>query len=418
MKISQRDRQILRDLAKKQLDISQHPEMQKLKKEWTLHNDCKGTRPMITVELYTFSGEIIPPLLKCEGEWARQIEARLYSNYVNFKLFGDDTPVLDYFPIYYDTKFIPFGIEFKTIHSKSDQNSLGHKFVEVIKDLKKDKHILKKSEFSIDKTAHLKTMDALNDIFGDILPVRLTGQSLYCTLTQDLVHLMGMENFFISLLDYPEEINTVLSNLADDYIEYYKALEREGVILPTTGGQLLRQGSFCYTEDLPGYDELEKRPLSSKDVWGFMDSQETVGVDPEIFKEIVFPAYKKVAEHFGLLSYGCCEPVDPIWESCISTLENLRKVSISPWCNEEYMGRRLCGKNIIYHRKPSPNFLGVGKDVDEEAVRSHIRKTLNAAKGCHLEFSQRDVYQINNTPEKVKRYVSIIREECENFYTK
>lgn len=415
MKISKHDKQILRDLAKKQLEMSQLPEMQHLKKEWTLHNDCKGKRPMITIELDTFSWEIIFPLLRCEGDTARAIEAKMHSNMVNFELFHDDTPVLDYFPVYYDTSIKPFDIEVKTVHSKSDQSSLGHQFVETISDLQEDFHLLKKSSFSIKKDAHIKKMNMLKDIFGDILPVKLTGQSLYCTLTQNLLHIMGMENMFFALMDYPHEVNTALMMLADDYIEYFKLLESEGLILPTTGGELLRQGSFCYTEDLPGYDEHNKRVFTSKDIWGFMDSQETVGVDPEIFKEIIFPAYKKVAENFGLLSYGCCEPVDTIWESCISKLDNLRKVSISPWCNEEYMGNQLCGKKIIYHRKPSPNFLGVGKDLDEDAVRSHIQKTVQAAKGCTLEFSQRDVYQINNSPNKVKRYVEIIREECENF---
>lgn len=415
MIISQHDKQILRDLAKRQFEISQLPQMQQLKKEWTLHNDCKSQRPMITIELNTFSWEIIPPLLRCEEQAARTIEASLYSNIVNFELFCDDTPALDYFPVYYNASIKPFDIEVKTIHSKTNKDSLGHQFIAVIEDLEEDFHLLKKSSFSIDKTAHILKMDMLNDIFGDILPIRLTGQSLYCTLTQDLVHIMGMENLFFALADCPDKVKTALLMLADDYIEYYKLLEMEEMILPTTESQLLRQGSFCYTGDLPSYDELSKRAFTSRDIWGFMDSQETVGVDPEVFKEIIFPAYKKVAENFGLLSYGCCEPVDPIWESCISSFNNLRKVSISPWCNEEYMGERLYGKKIIYHRKPSPNFLGVGKDLDEDAVRSHIRKTLKAAKGCTLEFSQRDVYQITNSPDKVKRYVQIIREECENF---
>jgi biotin operon repressor len=64
-------------------------------------------------------------------------------------------------------------------------------------------------------------------------------------------------------------------------------------------------------------------------------------------------------------------------------------------------------------RKPTPNLLGVGAELDEQAVTEHINKTLKAAKGCHIEFIQRDVYKINNTPDKVRRYVDLIRNCCE-----
>ena len=43
--------------------------------------------------------------------------------------------------------------------------------------------------------------------------------------------------------------------------------------------------------------------------------------------------------------------MDPIRERCLSKLTNLRKVSSSPWCSEEYMGERLRGSKVIYHRK-------------------------------------------------------------------
>jgi len=68
----------------------------------------------------------------------------------------------------------------------------------------------------------------------------------------------------------------------------------------------------------------------------------------------------------------------------------------------------------VYHRKPSPNYLGVGANLDETAFREHIRKTLRTAKGCTLEITQRDVYTINNDEAKAKRYVDVIREEIVN----
>lgn len=78
------------------------------------------------------------------------------------------------------------------------------------------------------------------------------------------------------------------------------------------------------------------------------------------------------------------------------------------------MGEVLKGTRVIYHRKPSPNYLGVCDVLDEEAVRRHIRKSLIAARGCKMEITQRDVYTLNHDPNKGRRFVELIRQEIEN----
>ena len=120
-----------------------------------------------------------------------------------------------------------------------------------------------------------------------------------------------------------------------------------------------------------------------------------------MYEEFIFPTTREYLTCSDF-SYGCCEPVDPIWDNCLSKCENLRKVSISPWCNEELMGEKLRGTKVIYHRKPSPNFIGVDEVFDEEGWRQHIIKTLKAARGCNLEISQRDVYSLKGDLETCK----------------
>ena len=225
-----------------------------------------------------------------------------------------------------------------------------------------------------------------------------------------------MEQMFMNMIDYPELFLQMMDRIVDDTNAYYRMLEEKQLILPTTGCNGVGNGTFAFTNELPKSAEELGRPLTSKDVWGFMDSQETVGVSSQMFEELIFPCYEKIAKNYGLMSYGCCEPVDSIWDNCLSKLDNLRKVSISPWCNEEFMGERLRGSKVIFHRKPSPNYLGVDRVLDEDAFRAHIRKTVQAARGCKLEIAQRDVYTIHNNEEKARRYVAIIREEIENHW--
>ena len=71
MKINKKDLVVIRDLAKKQVEIANSEAMQSLHREWLLHNTFKGDRPMVTIELGTFGKDIIPAMLQCEGEEAR-----------------------------------------------------------------------------------------------------------------------------------------------------------------------------------------------------------------------------------------------------------------------------------------------------------------------------------------------------------
>ena len=411
------ERERLRELARKQLEYAKSELNQKRIKEWYLHNDLKGERPMVQLEMWTFEQEIIPQRLKCVTPKARALEAQLYRNFLNRELFDDDRVVPDYFPLSYDAWFRMFDIEVKVENAQLDgHQSLGHHFIPCLEDLEDDyeEGKIKPSTFGVDLERTEKKKQFIEEMIGDILPVKIQMDCLYSVPTQMLVHIMSMEQMMFNMYDYPELFKKMMGQIADDTLAYYRMLEEKKLILPTTTFESVGQGTFAFTNDLPGEDVFRERPFTTKDVWGFMDSQETVGISPQMYEEFIFPCYQKISSQYGLLSYGCCEPVHPIWERCISKLENLRKVSISPWCDEAYMGEQLRGSQVIYHRKPSPNYLGVDRILDEDALREHIRTTLRAAKGCKVEFTQRDVYTIHNDLDKARRYIEIIREEIEN----
>ena len=79
------------------------------------------------------------------------------------------------------------------------------------------------------------------------------------------------------------------------------------------------------------------------------------------------------------------------------------------------MGEALKGTNVIYSRKPSPNYLGVGS-FDEEAFTSHIKKTIRAARGCHAEILFRDIYTLTDDNTKAGRAVEIVRHLIEEMW--
>ncbi len=410
--MNNKDRERLRYLANHQLEIANSPKNLERVELWKRHNMYKGERPPIHIEVGSFAHEVINPLLQCEDEQARWIEYKLINNFVNMELFDDDKVVPPYFQQTYDIYFTLFGHHIKqTVVKKADGTEMGHQFEHIIDDLADDfDKILQPTIYGVNKESTTQKNGLFNDIFGDILPVRLVSDGLYSTPTQHMVHMMGMENMLYSMYDYPDEFKEMMDRIADAYVAYFKHLESENVLLQNKSFEWVCQGSLAF------YDEPDKQgQIKTTDLWGFMDSQETVGISPEMYREFIFPCYYKIASMFGRLNYGCCEPVHPHWDT-IKTLPNLKKVSISPWCDEDFMAEQLRGSGIIYHRKPNPTFLGVGATLDEDATRKHIEKTIKTARGCKLEFAQRDVYTVNNDMNKVRRFVEIIRESIENHW--
>ena len=407
-----KDRERLRYLAAHQMELANSQKNLDRVALWKRHNMCKGERPVIHIEVDTIAHEALKPKLECEDDFARRIEYRLLHNMINLETFDDDKVIAPYFQTGFHSWFTLFGHNIKqSIVKKEDGTEMGHTFEHIIDDLGDDfDKILTPSQYGVDREGTMRYVDSLNDIFGDILPVKLVSDCLYAVPTQKVVHMMGMENMLYSMYDYPDEFKEMMNRIANDYIAYFKLLEKEGMLLQNHAFESVGQGTLAFYDE-----EVKSGPVKTTDLWGFMDSQETVGMSPDMFREFIFPYYKRIAENFGRLSYGCCEPVSAFWDD-IKTLPNLKKVSISPWCDEEYMANELKGSGIIYHRKPSPNFLGIGANLDEAAFREHIEKTLKTARGCNVEITQRDVYTVNNDINKVKRYVEIIRESIENCW--
>ncbi len=362
---------------------------------------------MLTIEIGTFAHQLLPQMLTCEGEWAREIEEELLRPMVNFEKFQDDTLIADYIGVSERKKFIPFGLPVK----RQETGGLGHHFIPYLHDLEEDFSLLKPSEFSVDEEAAQRRMEIYTDLFGDILPVKRVSGCLYSCPTQDIVHIMNMDDMFMAMIDDEDRFVQMLDQLTDDYLAWFELAAQKGQLVSGAEMQWLAQGSYCFTDELPE----GKVNATLKDMWLFMDSQETSGISPAMFRDLVFPSYKKMMDRCGLVSYGCCEPVHALWDDCLSKVENLRKVSISPWCDEQFMGERLAGSRVTYLRKPPATILGLDEPLNEDAARETFRNTAIAARGCKLEIAQRDVYLVNHDPDKVRRYVEIGREELENW---
>ena len=151
-KVTRTELERLRALAREQAEIAGSDSMKRLYADWARHGRFeKNARPMLTIEMYTFADEIIPGMLQCETPRARELEARLLSNMIPHKLFGDDTPVRSYIPVHLKKQFVPFGLETrKECSGDSSYVGAGHRFLTYLEDLEEDWNLLGKSRYCVD----------------------------------------------------------------------------------------------------------------------------------------------------------------------------------------------------------------------------------------------------------------------------
>lgn len=97
-------------------------------------------------------------------------------------------------------------------------------------------------------------------------------------------------------------------------------------------------------------------------------------------------------------------------------ITDLKKVSISRWCDQNFMADALRGTETVFSRKPSPNFLSVDRTLDEADWAAHIRETLEATRGVSVEFVMRDVTSVHGDLSKVRRAVEIARREIDCYF--
>ena len=413
------EKQYLRELAMTQAELANSALMKEREKMWYDHNECKGIRPMIAAGEGHYWREIWPQL-QCEDPLAREMEYQLQNQIQRVELIGDDKVTPDFYAIRYTVRGPVGGLGEKTVRSETGavtDGTTGYHIIPQIEIIEDDFHKLTPTQFHFPKEELEEKKARVEDIIGDILPAKLVN----CTNDwgpspmRDVIGLMGMENAYMAMAAEPEEFHRLMEFLTEEAIRLYRFEEESGCMYLNNRNHETGSGNWCFTRELPQPDFTGK--VRSVDTWGHLNAEDSAEISPDMFREFVLPYQKRLAKEFGLIYYGCCEPASRFWENGIDQIENVRKLSISPWCDVRYMGERLAGKNIILSRKPKDYYyLGTQVNLDEEAFRQNIRETVEATKGCKMEYILRDVLTIHGNTGKVKRAIEIIREETEDSY--
>ena len=210
------------------------------------------------------------------------------------------------------------------------------------------------------------------------------------------------------LIEWPEYVHKLMNLLCEGILDMLDFLQENGLLALNNGGTYVGSGGFGFTDELPKPGYYLGKEVTTMDMWGLVESQETVSVSPEMYNEFIFPYHKRVAERFGLNCYGCCEGYDGRWRY-VKNLPRLRRVSVSPWSKWETITEFL-DKNYIASIKPSPSHLAL-TNMNEDIVRGEINKALSCSRNCVPELIMKDNNTLGNNPRNASRWVEIAREE-------
>ncbi len=403
--IAEEERRLLRELAARVAAVAARPRQEEMRRLWLRHNRLEPTRPLIICDPENGWNEIIRAGdLACSSRLARHWEMVLRKELFWGERMLDDRPIEAVFHLGYTATDSGYGVEERYV-----QNAPGgsYSWIPALRS-RADLDRLRVPRIQMDQETTRAAAELAREVFDGLLSVRLTGLWWWSLgLSYDLVLLRGMQQVMLDMFDEPSFVHELMAFLTEAAQSKLDFLEASSLLSLNTA-YYLPPGGFGHTEELPAAGYRGK--VRTADMWGFAESQETVGVSPEMFAEFIFPYQLRLLERFGLASYGCCEPLERRWDT-IRTIPRLRKVSVSAFADAERMAGQLQDR-YCYCWKPHPADLAVPA-LNQEAVRAKLRRTFQITRGCRVEVLMQDNHTIGGNPQNVVDWVRIAREEAE-----
>ena len=414
--VTEKDRQVLRTLATRFAEIASGEDMAIRKREWKALRDLKPERPMILFETFSVSGFVTDEDLKCDHPILRNVEKSMLYPIKQYDELKDDIVLEKYLRLAWQIHRSNYGVD---IVEKQADNSMAYMSnfpIQTPDDLKK----LKKRDFSVDREKTLYLKSVLEEIFGDLLPVHVGNYDNFfrdlgfnpfvglntTVFTMDLFKLIGNENLLSWPFEHPEALTEILEFLMDDRRRFLKWLKDETILTLNSDNQHAGPSGYGYVSELPDLNsDIE---VDYKDCWCWVESQETNLFSPKMFDEWFLPYLADYANYFGLVSYGCCEPVYDRIEFVKKAIPKLRTVSISAWNNFE-KAAEILGKEYVFCSKPNPAFIS-GEKPFWESAKKDIEHIFACTRNQPVEFIYRDVYDVGGDMSRLSKWVQMVKE--------
>jgi hypothetical protein len=285
-----------------------------------------------------------------------------------------------------------------------ERMGLSQHFVEQLATIE-DVEALKTPVIEVDPEGDQKRLDMMSEILDGILPVRLTGCMRHSGLWDLITTKISPERMLYDLIDRPEYVAVLINKFVEMENGVLDQYEAHG-LLEAAPADIHCTGAFCDDLPSPGYDG---KKATAKDTWVFSMAQMFSEVSPEMQDEFDITPLKPLLERYGLVYYGCCEPLHNKID-IVRKIRNVRKISISPWANKEIAAANIHG-DYVFSAKPNPAYVAMGS-FDADLVRKDLAETVEICRrhNTPCELILKDVSTVCKDPARLSQWEKIAME--------
>lgn len=395
------DREVLRALAGEVAAIAALPIQAEKRRMWRRLNALTPVRPMVMIDQVCWSEleEADPQslALRCQNGWCRHFEQQLRRILHQWRHFAVDMVVEPWInvPLAIHNSGFGIGVVEEQVATDTANNVVSHAYSNVLtRDEDLEKVLLPR--ISHDRAESERRLEQAEAIFGGVLPIRPWGADPYLSIWDPISTWMGAEGVLMGLADRPEFMHALAERMTQGYLGMLDQLEEQNLL---AGPQSLIHCTGAWTDQLPaaGHDAQRWR---CRDMWMFGLAQVLGSASPRMFREFEVPYASRICERFGLVYYGCCDPLDRKMAE-VRMMPKVRKVSMSPWADQA-RGAAAIGRDLVFSRKPNPSHLAM-TSWDGELVRRDLTATraICAEHGCPLEYILKDLSTVRHQPQRL-----------------
>jgi len=415
MSLTNKDRTILRDCAKRIAEIAALPVHREKAELWRKLNDLEPVRPMVWLDEHPWHELNVNDelTLRCEDTWARTMETAFRRLLYNWKHLRADMIVSGYLPSPIVVRGEDFGIDEQVEILRTDAASdvVSRRFIPQIVE-PADVEKIRMPELTVDEAATAAEYERRAELSSDILPVKKVGMKHHWfTPWDNLIRFWGVEQAMMDLILRPNMVNAAISRWVDASLKLVEQWETLNVLTLNNDNTRIGSGAYGYTKDLPGVP-FDPNRVRAKNLWGCSNAQVFSEVSPEMHWEFALRHEMRFLERWGLAYYGCCEPLDRKMD-LLRRIPNLRKVSMSPKADPA-RGAEALGRDYVYSMKPNPAILA--EDVWRlDRARADLRDALEKTRGCNVEIIMKDISTIRYEPQRLWEWTRMASETAEEF---
>ena len=400
MSVTVTQREVIRELARRYAEIAALPRQQETIDGWRRLNGLQSTRPMVRLDQLPWH----------ELDWGAEqmvnrngllqdIERSLRMTIYAWEHFKGDMVVQPWLGIAKAVRNDQIGPA-----RIVERIGLSQHFDEQLAAIE-EVRALSTPTVEVDPELDQRRLDQLSELLDGILPVRLVGHVRHSGLWDKITEVVSPERVLYDLIDRPEYVSELIAKFVEmesGVLDQYEVL---GLLEPAPAG-IHCTGAFSEDLPSPAYDGGK---ATAGGTWTFAMAQIFSEVSPAMHEEYEIAPLKPLLERYGLVYYGCCEPLHNKID-IVRKIENVRKISISPWADKEIAAERIQG-DYVFSAKPTPAHVAMGS-FDAELVRKDLAETVDICRrhNTPCELILKDVSTVCGDPGRLVEWEKIAME--------